>query len=186
MSAYSVAPDSPGRAGCLASVAAHTSSHTTAAPGPRPSRSRPASYQLPHRSGCSPCQACHSVRSLGRKPCRTHSTRPAAPPAAARVGASSFFSSALLPPCGSHTRERYTFTRETCERQCLFHWLQGLRMSPKSMLMHLTRSPPGFSATQGGVTTFHARNNPKCSGLPCGGQDNSQTLVLSLLFTWRL
>src|SRR5216683_2644079 len=26
-----------------------------------------------------------------------------------------------------------------------------------------------------GVTTFHARNNPKCSGLPCGSQVQSPT-----------
>src|SRR5260370_29910514 len=51
-------------------------------------------------------------------------------------------------------------------------------MFPKGMLIHLTPAR--------GVTTFHARNNPKCSGLPCGGQDNLRTLVLSLLFTWRL
>jgi hypothetical protein len=41
-------------------------------------------------------------------------------------------------------------------------------MFPKSVLM--------FLAPARGATTFHAQIGPKCSGTPCGYQDNSQTL----------
>src|SRR5260370_37786032 len=64
--------------------------------------------------------------------------------------------------------------RTTYCNSYLFHWIDSCDRGPGPV--NVPEKCVMYLAPARGATTCHARQRPKCSGTPCGCQDNSQTL----------